>query len=151
MRGRLVSGMLIALALLVAGAPAAVGQEWCPVSGTPGNGRGANWAAAWWDLPQTIDFERGTQVRLRIVGSEWVLVRFLPLGGSPDKAIGIEGDIREVPDDGMLAVTLTIDHPQVGQISVHGGARAWDWVFPAGNGAPELLAVARSRADGACR
>lgn len=94
--------------------------------GTSGKGAGAGWVAAWIDLSQPAAFSNGEAVRLRVSGARWVRVRCLPVGASPPppKELGIEGGVREVPENGGLHITLGSDHPRVEQIAVHAGASA---------------------------
>ncbi|MDR0480144.1 MAG: hypothetical protein LBH31_10175 [Burkholderiaceae bacterium] len=72
-----------------------------------------------------------------------VLIRFLPSGAEPSSPDGIEGGIQMVPDNGILTVTLERDHPDVQQISVHGGKEAWNYRLGDNNGKVRLISVNR--------
>ena len=91
-----------------------------PLVGLIGNGSGNGWCAAWLDLVQTRNFSRGDRLCIRALGGPNYLVRLKPAGSPGSSPAGIEGAIRQVPQDGsVIEVELSQDHPGVDQISVH--------------------------------
>jgi len=145
---RLASVLIIA-AGVVFGHVAPVAAE--PLTGAYGAAVGPGWAAAWLDLAQPEDFRKGDSLCFHIDGSRLVLVRFLPLGEDANRPVGIEGNIRSVPESGALRVDLVDGHPRIRQISVHGGERAWTWKFSENNAAPGFTSVERIKGDQDCR
>ncbi len=106
-------------------------------------GESTRWGAGWLDLVVPKDFRGGDKIRLTIGGSAArIIVRFLPAGADPNNPAGFEGGILEVPDSRVVEVTLSQDHRNVVQISVHGGPNPWGR-FPLGgsNGPASLLLV----------
>lgn len=114
-----------------------------PVPGVPGST--SQWGSGWIDLSVTTNFKRGDRLRLKLGGTaNKVIVRLLPNGASPDSPSGIEGGPLNVPPNRILDITLTQDHRNVVQISVHGGPSPWGrYSLGAGNGPVEVLSVER--------
>ena len=123
----------------------------CPLQGTPGSASSGDWAAAWLDLREVQDFSADQRLCLHINGSRYVLVRLLPEGEDPGNPVGIDNGQYTVPDSGALEITLEDDHPDTVQISVHGFKRAWDHVFPEGNGKPKLKRVCLLAGNDVCQ
>lgn len=114
------------------------------VDGATGSGSGAGWQAGWLDLKAPQSFKKGDKLTIKVDGSaENVLVRLLPVSGDASTSVGLEGKTRKVPGDRVLTVTLERDHPNVKQISVHGGASAWGTSLGANNGAVTIVSIER--------
>jgi hypothetical protein len=145
---RLISIAIIA-PLVLFGQLGAVGAE--ELAGGYGAAAGPGWAAAWLDLAQPQDFKKGDSLCFHIGGSRLVLVRFLPVGEDANQPVGIEGQIRSVPESGALRVDLAGDHARIAQISVHGGENAWTWKFSENNAAPAFTGVERISGDQVCK
>lgn len=117
--------------VLAAQLPQATKTTWQRIPGTPGvDGR---YGSGYLDLATLVTFVQGERLRLRIGGTaQKVVVRLLPAGSSPSEAVGII-DTFAVPIDRVLVLTLDTQHPQVRQISVHGGPKPWD-IYDLGGG-----------------
>lgn len=103
-------------------------------------GASSRWGTGWMDLSLPVDFRKGDKVRLAIGGNaEKVIVRFLPLGASPDATRGFEGGVLKVPESRVIELMLEKDHLRVVQISVHGGERPWGEYDLGGNNGPATL------------
>ncbi|MEX0368599.1 MAG: hypothetical protein AB3N22_21265 [Ruegeria sp.] len=110
----------------------AVHAEMLP--GSPGKAAGGTepnrWCAAWWEFPVSKSFPAGTELCVRVVGQNSVLVRLLPEGSNPSDLVGIAGGVRQVPQNGAISVSLSQKYDRVVQISVHGCDVAWGYVLP---------------------
>lgn len=84
------------------------------------------WNSGWLDLARPVDFAKGERLKLHIGGTaKKVLIRFLPIGGSPDTDVGVVGGVITVPKSRIVEITLPQDHRRIIQISVHGGPKPW--------------------------
>lgn len=110
--------------------------------GSKGKSAGDDWQSAYLKLAPRRDFKVGDRLKIRLLGSaKKVLVRFLPTGTPPDKDDGIEGDVRLVPENKILEIALTTEHPDVCQISVHAGHYAWNTDLGQKNGPVDLVSI----------
>lgn len=116
---------------------------WTRIPGTPG--ADPRYGSGFLDLASLATFAQGEKLRLRIGGTaEKVVVRLLPAGQNPSEAVGII-DTFAVPKDRVLVLTLESEHPNVRQVSVHGGPRPWDlYDLGGGNGPATLLSADRA-------
>jgi hypothetical protein len=122
--------------------PQGAKMTWQRIPGTPGvDGR---YGSGYLDLATPVTFVQGERLRLRIGGTaKKVVVRLLPTGSSPSEAVGII-DTFDIPPDRALVLTLDSQHPQIRQISVHGGPKPWDiYDLGGGNGPATLLSADR--------
>ena len=123
-----------------------------PLVGSIGNGSGNGWCAAWLDLQETRSFCRGVRLCIRALGGPDYLLRLKPEGIPPDSPAGIEGAIRQVPQDGsVLEVELSQDHPGVDQISVHACRKAWGEDLAFDNGTIVLSSVHVETGNAPCQ
>lgn len=139
---RRISLVVATSALLLAGSASAE-----PLPGSIDSGAGSNniWQSSWLNLTPQVSFRKGEKLRIAVQGSaKKVLVRLLPADSSPSSSDGVEGNIRKVPADGVLDVTLTRDHPSVKQVSVHAGKEAWGRPLGVDNGTIRLISVERT-------
>jgi hypothetical protein len=114
------------------------------LEGALGSASGNNWQSSWLDLKPPIDFSGGDTLKIRVNGdAENVLVRLLPASSSPSSSDGIEGNVRNVPSNGVLEVTLEHDRREVKQISVHAGREAWGIPLGGNNGTIKVISVER--------
>ena len=116
------------------------------IAGKIGSASGSSWQSSWLDLTTPTSFRKGDKLVVTVEGTaENVLVRLLPAKDKerPDSPIGIEGRARKVPADKKLEVTLERDHPDVGQVSVHGGASAWSTPLGAKNGSVTIVSISK--------
>lgn len=114
--------------------------------GHTGSAAGDNWQSSWLDIKPPISFKKGEIVKIKVEGSaENVLVRFLPEGSEPTMPDGIEGDVSKVPANRVLLITLTQDHPNIKQISVHAGREAFGRPLGANNGRIFIISVERGK------
>jgi hypothetical protein len=115
---------------------------WKRIPGTPGVD--ARYGSGYIDLDRVTTFVQGEKLRLRIGGSaKHVVVRLLPAGSSPSEPVGIINTFS-VPADRLIVLTLESQHPQVRQISIHGGPKPWDiYDLGGGNGPATLLSADR--------
>jgi hypothetical protein len=117
-----------------------------PLVGTTDSAAGDRWQASWLDLKPPLSFKKGERLLIKVEGSaENVLVRFLPSGSSPSSSDGIEGSTRKVPVAKTLDVKIERDHPNVKQISVHGGREAWGRPLGGNNGDVRIISIERAR------
>ena len=115
-----------------------------PLNGSRGSASGPGWQSSWLDLHSPTSFRSGEKLRLSVSGTaENIVVRLLPNGAPPSGSAGIEGGRRTMPVDGILEIELSRSHPDVVQISVHGGRSAWDYALGANNGSVNLVSVER--------
>lgn len=116
-----------------------------PIVGKIGAGSGPGWQSSWLDLKSPTAFKKGEKLSIKVDGTaENVLVRLLQAGDPPDSPTGIEGRSRKVPGDKLPIITLERDHPNVGQISVHGGTSAWSTHLGANNGNVMIVSIDRA-------
>lgn len=114
------------------------------LAGQPGSGSGAGWQASWIDLKPNQSFKQGETLRVRVEGTaENFLFRLLPATSQPSSSDGIEGPIRKLPKSGSLDIKLERDHPNVKQISAHGGPEAWGKALGPNNGSVSIVSVER--------
>ncbi len=114
--------------------------------GRTGSAAGDNWQSSWLDIKPSITFRKGETLRIKLRGdAENVLVRLLPEPSDPTSPDGIEGGVRKVPADRILVITLTRDHPNVKQISVHAASLAFDQSLGPKNGRATLVGVDRGK------
>lgn len=112
------------------------------LAGTIGSGAGDRWQSSWIDLRSNMHFHKGEELIITVQGdADRVLVRLLPHYSHPSSSVGIEGSIREVPENGRITVILSRDHPDIKQISVHAGKEAWGRLLGEENGGITLIAV----------
>ncbi|WP_289020387.1 hypothetical protein [Desulfobacter postgatei] len=112
------------------------------LAGSKGKSAGDGWQNAYLNLVPRRDFRVGDHLIIKLLGSaKQVLVRFLPDGTPPDQDDGIEGGIRAVPDNKTIEVTLTTEHFDISQISIHAGHYAWDTDLGAQNGTVSLVSI----------
>ena len=106
-------------------------------------GSSPRWGSGWLDLASPVDFKRGDRLRLALGGSaKKVVVRLLVKGADPDTPAGVIRPIKEVPDSGIIEITVPSDFPHVVQVSVHGLANPWkQFSLGSGNGPATLLQV----------
>jgi len=124
------------------GRPRATRTRWQTLMGTTESS--ARWYSSWLDLPVPLDFESGDVVRLTLCGAaERVLVRLLPISASPGSDAGMIWRAYEIATDRTVEITLRQDHPQVKQISVHGGPEPFDFDLGQDNGPVTILCVER--------
>jgi hypothetical protein len=103
-----------------------------PLTGSIGSSKKSG--SGWIDLNQMTTFNKGDKLRLRIGGTaNKIVVRLLSKGQSPDDPIGVDGEAVEVPKNRIIEISLEEKHPEVVQISVHGGPNPWN-LFPLGGG-----------------
>lgn len=108
-------------------------------------GSSSLWGSGWIDLDMRTNFRRGDTVTLKIGGAaESIVVRFLSKGNDPNDPAGIDGGVVRVPENRVVQITLNEDHPDVIQISVHGGPNPWN-LYPlgGGNGPATVLSAER--------
>jgi len=87
------------------------------------------------------DFKRGDTITIKVGGeAKKVLVRFLSRGDDPNDPVGIEGEAIPVKNK-TVKLTLQQDHPQVVQISVHGGSNPWGYNLGDGNGPATIHSI----------
>jgi hypothetical protein len=134
---------ILLVVLFCAVAPGAVSAQ--VIKGKIGSSR--PWGSGWLDLPNPVDFATGDRLRLSVGGKATkILVRLLPQGGDPNKAIGVLGGVIIVPKSRIVEVTLPEDRKQVVQISVHGGPSPWGTnPLGAGNGPATIISAERVR------
>ena len=132
------SGLVVCLLMFAASLSAE------QLAGDTGSGAGNEWQSSWLDLRGPMTFRKGERVLIKVQGSaEKVLVRLLPKASPPESADGIEGGPRSVPASHILVVTLESDHPDVKQISVHAGKKAWNTSLGANNGTIQVVSIER--------
>lgn len=113
-----------------------------PLAGATGNFSGNGWQVTWLDLKKRTYLDQRHLLRIRLEGNaENVVVRLLPAESQPASADGVEGDVRKVPPNKILEIALSNVHPNVKQVSVHSGKRAFDIPLGANNGVAKLLSV----------
>jgi hypothetical protein len=140
MKKTVMRSALILVAVLALATAAGAEQ----LTGNISSGSGPTWQASWIDLIRPTNFARDETLKIRIRGdAEHVAIRLLPSGATPSSGEGVVGDIRKVPEDGVLLVHLLVDHPNVVQISVHAGEWAWNINLGPKNGTVTLLSVER--------
>ncbi len=123
-----------------------------PLVGSIGNGSGNGWCAAWLDLQETRSFSRGDRLCIRALGGPDYLMRLKPAGTPGSSPAGMEGAIRQMPQDGsVIEVELSQDHPGVDQISVHACDAAWGIRFQSGNGTIVLSSVHVETGNAPCQ
>ena len=89
-------------------------------------GMSQEWQSGWIDLVPPMSFRQGDRLELTVVGSaQRITVRLLEQGVSADSPSGIDGSAIDVPRSGTVTTWLQHDHPNVKQISVHGGPNPW--------------------------
>ena len=116
-----------------------------PLVGKIGTASGDRWQSSWLDLKPTVSFVKGDELRITVEGNaENLIVRLLPRASHADSSDGIEGNVRNVPADGIIEVTLERNHPNVKQISIHAGKEAWGTPLGGNNGTARVVAVDRS-------
>jgi hypothetical protein len=101
--------------------------------------------SGWLDLAAPTKFNRGETIRLVVGGTaSHVMVRFLPVGFSPNAPdVIVERNIA-VPKNRTIDIVLTSDYKDIGQVSVHGGVNPFDRIFlGTGNGPATLEKVER--------
>jgi proline racemase len=114
------------------------------LSGNISSGSGPTWQASWIDLIRPTSFARGETLKITIRGNaEHVAIRLLPSGATPSSGEGVVGDIRKVPQDGVLLVQLPEERRNVVQISVHAGEWAWNINLGPKNGTVTLVGIER--------
>ncbi len=114
--------------------------------GRTGSAAGDSWQSSWLDIKPSITFKTGETLRIRLEGdAENVMVRLLPENSDPTSPDGIEGDVRKVPANRILVVTLTRNHPNVKQISVHAGSLAFDRQLGPKNGRTRIVSIDRGK------
>jgi hypothetical protein len=102
-------------------------------------GFSSQWGSGWIDLGSITSFKRGERIKLIIGGTaKNIIVRLLPKGEKTDDPVGIEAGIVKVPDNRIVQITLTQDHPNIRQISVHGGPNPWG-MYPLGDNGPATI------------
>jgi hypothetical protein len=112
------------------------------LTGSKGNAAGDGWQSTYLNLAPRRDFRVGDRFRIKLLGTaKKVLVRLLPYSTPPDKNDGIEGGIRDVHGDKTLEITLTTDHYDISQISVHAGHKAWQTDLGPKNGTVTLVSI----------
>jgi hypothetical protein len=132
---------VLAAAVLAVSVAAAMAQS---VDGTTGSGSGSGWQSSWLDLKSPATFKKGEKLAIKVDGTaENVLVRLLPASAEPSSPVGVEGKARKVPGDRVLMVVLERDHPNIKQISVHGGPSAWSTSLGGNNGAVSIVSIDR--------
>src|SRR5579863_2931913 len=110
--------------------------------GTTGSAAGADWQASWLDLNPPITFKKGEILKIKVDGNaENVVVSLLPANSSYGSPDGIEGTVRKVPASKIVEVKLERDHPNVKQISVHAGRKAWSTPLGGNNGTIAVVSV----------
>jgi hypothetical protein len=130
---------LVAIVSLFAASAAAE-----PVLGTTGSTAGDDWQSSWLDIKPPTTFKKGEVLRIKVDGdAENVLVRLLPAKSQPGSPDGIEGNVRKVPAGKIVEVKLERDHPDVKQISVHAGKKAWTTSLGGNNGTVTVVSVDR--------
>jgi len=107
----------------------------------------SKWGSSRMDFGQGVDFKGGQILKILLAddSAKNVLVRILPLGQDPREPVGLlnsdGGGKIFVVKDRTVTVTLHRDYRAVGQISVHGGERAWNYRLGAGNGPAQILDI----------
>jgi hypothetical protein len=119
------------------------------VQGTTGSDAGGDggdsWQSSWLDIKPPISFKKGEILRIKVDGdAENVLVRLLPAASDSRSSDGIEGGVRKVPASKVIEVKLDGDRPNVKQISVHAGKKAWRNPLGGNNGSVTMVSVERS-------
>ena len=123
-----------------------VGSQAQALLGSTGSAAGDLWQSTWLDLKPSITFKKGEILRIRLEGdAENVLVRLLPEKSDPTSADGIEGDVRKVPANRTLVITLMRDHPNVKQISVHAGKEAFARPLGGNNGRTRIVSIDKAK------
>ncbi len=140
MKNRVMRSALVLVALLALATVAGAEQ----LSGTISSGSGPTWQASWIDLIRPTGFAQGETLRITIHGNaQNVAIRLLPSGATPSSGEGVVGDLRKVPQDGVLLVQLPKEYRNVVQISVHAGEWAWNIRLGEKNGTVTLVGVER--------
>lgn len=115
------------------------------VQGTTGSAAGDEWQSSWLDIKPPISFKKGEVLRIKVDGdAENVLVRLLPAASRPSSSDGIEGGVRKVPASKIIEVKLDHDRPNINQISVHAGKKAWATPLGGNNGTVMVVSVERN-------
>jgi len=106
-------------------------------------GSSAKWGSSWIDLGQATSFLSGQVLKITLQddSARSVLVRLLPVGASPDEPAGLVGTQGLPVAKRVVIVPLSKDYPNIKQISVHGGEKAWDYNLGSGNGPARILTV----------
>lgn len=103
-------------------------------------GDSSKWGSGWIDLDTPKDFKVGDKLLLSIGGTAAnIKVRLLPKGRSPDSTAGMIEGVVAVPKSRTVEIELYSDHPQVIQISVHGGAKPWGKYSLGGDNGPATV------------
>lgn len=108
-------------------------------------GSSSQWGSGWIDLEVTTSFKQGDKLKFKVGGTaNNIIVRFLSKGDNPNDPVGIVGGVIRVPETRIIQITLTEEHKNVVQISVHGGPNPWN-LYPmgGGNGPATILSVER--------
>lgn len=108
-------------------------------------GASSKWNSGWIDLNSVMHFQKGDKLKILVGGSaKKVLLRFLSGGMEPNTASGIDGGMREVPEDRVLTTVVQSVHQNVTQISVHGGPNPFGLMpLGSGNGPATIISIER--------
>ncbi|MCA9466286.1 MAG: hypothetical protein KC643_12710 [Nitrospira sp.] len=103
-------------------------------------GQAPQWGSGWLDLHAPANFKSGDKLRLTISGSaKKFKVRLLPRGKAPDTPAGMLEGKFSAPKNEVLEIILKKDHPNVKQISVHGGPNPWGKYPLGGDNGPAAI------------
>ena len=103
--------------------------------GKTGSISGDDWQSSWLDLIPPMDFKKGDTLKIKVTGdAKKVLARLLPNASSTEASDGIVGEIRDVPSNKIINLTLEADYTNIKQISVHAGKQAFDYSLGENNG-----------------
>jgi hypothetical protein len=115
-----------------------------PLLGTTGSTAGDEWQSSWLNIKPPITFKKGETLRIKVDGdAENVLVRLLPATSQEHSSDGIEGNVRKVPASRIVEIKLERDHPNIKQISVHAGKKAWTTPLGGNNGTVMVVSIDR--------
>jgi hypothetical protein len=105
-------------------------------------GHSSRFGSSWMDFEALQTFSKGDTLGIRLEddNAKCVLVRLLGRNDDPNDRIGIVGGPCKVGSDRIVSVTLVGDHPNVRQISVHGGA-PWGQTLAPNNGAARIESI----------
>lgn len=123
------------------GAPGAFAE---PIEGAVG--ASSTWGSGWIDLTSVTHFQKGDNLRILVGGTaDKILLRFLSRGMDPNTASGIDGGVRDIPEDRLLHAVVESGHREVTQVSVLGGPNPFGLMsLGSGNGPATIISIERA-------